>query len=239
MKKVLDDIFDKKYLIKKPDSKTELDGEPDYYLRHNNNIYIFENKDVMIAKVIKASADIEKINEVLKTKFLQDGNKKVGIGQLINTIEEILEKKFRFDDYVNAKNNLKIYPILLIHDRIFQSLGINYRLNNWYQRSLSERLGNRFNLSNIRSLSVIDIDTMILWLPHLKKKDKNFRAILDDHLNKMDSKFKINTPDYEYGKLLAHKKLTTKVTPLAQRQIPYKLPTAIFVKKFDGVINGD
>ncbi|MUU78454.1 hypothetical protein [Winogradskyella endarachnes] len=236
MKKVLDEIFHKPYFTKKPESDTELPGEPDYYLRHNNNIFVFENKDVLIAKAVKASADIEKINETLKIKFLGDENHKVGIGQLINTIEEILEKKFRFDSYVNSKNNLKIYPILLVHDRIFQTLGINYRLNSWYLESLEERLSDKFNLSNIKSLTVIDIDTIILWSPYLKEKDKRFKDILDSHLNKLNSKFKINTPNYEYGMELANKRLTDKITPITYRNIPYNLPTELFIDKFRGVL---
>lgn len=236
MKKVLDEIFYKPYFTKKPESDTELSGEPDYYLRHNNNIFVFENKDVLIAKAIKASADIEKINETLKTKFLGDENHKVGIGQLINTIEEILEKKFRFDSYVNSKNNLKIYPILLVHDRIFQTLGIDYRLNSWYLESLEERLSDKFNLSNIKSLTVIDIDTIILWSPYLKEKDKRFKDILDSHLNKLNSKFKINTPNYEYGMEIANKRLTDKITPITYRNIPYNLPTELFIDKFRGVL---
>lgn len=236
MKKVLDEIFYKPYFTKKPESDTELSGEPDYYLRHNNNIFVFENKDVLIAKDIKASADIEKINETLKTKFLGDENHKVGIGQLINTIEEILEKKFRFDSYVNSKNNLKVYPILLVHDRIFQTLGINYRLNSWYLESLEERLSDKFNLSNIKSLTVIDIDTIILWSPYLKEKDKRFKDILDSHLNKLNSKFKINTPNYEYGMEIANKRLTNKITPITYRNIPYNLPTELFIDKFRGVL---
>lgn len=236
MKKVLDEIFHKPYFSKKPESDKELPGEPDYYLRHNNNIFVFENKDVLIAKAVKASADIEKINETLKTKFLGDENHKVGIGQLINTIEEILEKKFRFDSYVNSKNNLKIYPILLVHDRIFQTLGINYRLNSWYQESLEERLSDRFDLSNIKSLTVIDIDTIILWSPYLKEKDKRFKDILDSHLNKLNSKFKINTPNYEYGMEIANKRLTDKITPITYRNIPYNLPTELFIDKFRGVL---
>lgn len=236
MKKVLDEIFHKPYFIKKPESDTELPGEPDYYLRHNNNIFVFENKDVLIAKAVKASADIEKINETLKIKFLGDENHKVGIGQLINTIEEILEKKFRFDSYVNSKNNLKIYPILLVHDRIFQTLGINYRLNSWYIESLVERLSDKFNLSNIKSLTLIDIDTIILWSPYLKEKDKRFKDILDSHLNKLNSKFKINTPNYEYGLEIANKRLTDKITPITYRNIPYNLPTELFIDKFRGVL---
>lgn len=236
MKKVLDEIFDKPYFIKKPESDTELPGEPDYYLRHNNNIFVFENKDVLIAKAVKASADIEKINETLKIKFLGDENHKVGIGQLINTIEEILEKKFRFDSYVNSKSNLKIYPILLVHDRIFQTLGINYRLNSWYLESLEERLSQKFNLSNIKSLTVIDIDTIILWSPYLKERDKRFKDIIDSHLNKLNSKFKINTPNYEYGMEIANKRLTEKITPITYRNIPYNLPTELFIDKFRDIL---
>ncbi|MFD1015508.1 hypothetical protein [Winogradskyella rapida] len=239
MRKILDEIFDKPYLIKKPESEKELDGEPDYYLRQNNNIFIFENKDVLIAKAIKASADIEKINEVLKIKFLGDEDHKVGIGQLINTIEEILEKKFRFDSYVNSKNNLKIYPILLVHDRIFQTTGINYKLNNWYIKSLEERLGIKFNLSNIKSLTVIDIDTIIWWSPYLKEKDKRFKDILDNHLNKLNSKFKINTPNYEYGMEIANKRLTDKITSITYRNIPYTLPTELFIDKFSSILKDE
>lgn len=239
MKKILDEIFNKPYLIKKPESNAELSGEPDYYLRHNNNIFVFENKDVLIARDVKASADIEKINEVLKTKFLEDENHKVGIGQLINSIEEILEKKFRFDSYVNSKNNLKIYPVLLVHDRIFQTLGINYRLNSWYLKSLEERLGDKFNLSNIRSLTVIDIDTIILWSPYLKDKDKRFKNIIDSHLKKLNLKFKINTPDYEYGMEIANKRLIDKITPITYRNIPYNLPTELFIDKFRSVLKDE
>lgn len=236
MKNILDDIFEKEYLIKKPETKQELDGEPDYYLRQNNNVFIFENKDVLIAKAIKASADIEKINKVLKTKFLGDEKHKVGIGQLINTIEEILEKQFRFDSYVNSKNNLKIYPILLVHDRIFQTLGINYRLNSWYLESLNSRLTNKYNLSNIKNLTVIDIDTLILWLPYLKEKDNRFKEILDNHLHKLNTKFKINTSDYQYGLELVNKRLTEKITPITYREIPYQLPTELLVDKFRDVL---
>lgn len=239
MKNVLNEIFNKPYLIKKSEYDKELDGEPDYYLRYNNNIFVFENKDVLIAKDIKASADIEKINEVLKTKFLGDKTHKVGIGQLINTIEEILEKKFRFDTYVNTKNNLKIYPVLLVHDRIFQTIGINYKLNSWYRESLNERLGTKYNLTNIKNLTIIDIDTFILWSPYLKEKHNRFKDILDNHLNKMNSKFKINTKDYNYALELANKKLTDIITPINNRKISFNLPIELFVEKFRDVIKDE
>ena len=237
MKRILDDIYHKSYFVKKPETVEELDGEPDYYLRHGNCIFVFENKDVMIAKKIKASADIEMINGALRQKFLGDANYSVGIGQLINTIEEILSKKFRFDDYVNKKNNLKIYPILVVHDRIFQTPGINYRLNTWYKENIANRLGERFNLSNFMDLTIIDIDTLILWLPYLKAKDRNFRDIVDNHLSKQGRTYKINTADIDYGMVLANKHLTSQVMPIAHREIPYEPSWDLLVDKFRDVVS--
>lgn len=52
MKKLLDDIFFKKYYIKQNDSSGN-DKQPDYYYRYNNDIFIFEYKDVLIAKKLK------------------------------------------------------------------------------------------------------------------------------------------------------------------------------------------
>ncbi len=237
MKRILDEIFHKSYFVKKHETDKELDGEPDYYLRHGNRIFVFENKDVMINKKIKASADIEIINGALRQKFLGEQNHDVGIGQLINTIEEILNKKFRFDDYVNKMNSLKIYPILLVHDRIFQTPGINYRLNRWYLESVAKRLGERFNPSNIKNLTVIDINTLILWLPYLKTKDRNLRDIIDNHLSKQGGKYKINTADIDYGRVLANKHLTSQVMPIAHREIPYNPSWDILVDKFRDIVS--
>jgi hypothetical protein len=238
MKNILDEIFYERYFIKKNETENELDGEPDYYLRHNNRVFIFENKDVWIAKSIKSSGDIEKINKALKQKFLGDNNHKVGIGQLINTIEELLSGNFRFDNYVNQNKNLKIYPILLVHDRIFQSLGINYRLNQWYLESVKSRLENKYNPSNIKSLTVIDIDTMILWSPHLKKNDKNFREIIDSHLTKLNKYKKTNIRDYEYGLEFVNRRLTERLTSISHREIPDQLPSEILINKFKDVLQG-
>ena len=235
MKRILDEIFEKKYYIKKPEVGTELDGEPDYYVRHNNTIYLFENKDVLVAKAIKSSANIEEINTFLKSKFLHDGEKHVGIGQLINGVEEILQKKFRFDDYVNKKNNLEIYPILIIQDRIFQSPGINYRLNKWYFKSLKDRLGGNFNLSRVKGLTVIDIDTLIAWIPYLKAKDQNLKNLINDHLKRMQTIRKINVPDVREGYNRAHKLLREQTTAISYREVPFTLDPNLFSDKFINV----
>lgn len=236
MKNILDDIFEKKYFFKKLESEHELDGEPDYYVRHNNTVFLFENKDTLISKSVKSSANIDEINTVLHAKFVHDGKKAVGISQLVNSIEEIVNKNFQFDEYVNLKNGLEIFPILIIHDRIFQSPGINYRLNSWYLNIVKDRLQSKYNSSNIKGLTVIDIDTLIVWTPYLKEKDKRFKEIIVDHLFRMQTHKKIDTPDLEIGRNRANKNLHEQVSAISTRDIPFQISTDALVQKFKEVI---
>lgn len=236
MRNLLNNIFDKKYFIKKPINDYELDGEPDFYLRHNKTVFLFENKDVLIAKSIKSSANIEEINGYLHSKFVHDGQKNVGISQLINSIEEIIEKKFRFDDYVNSKNGLEIYPILIIQDRIFQSPGINYRLNKWYRKLAQDKLGQKYNPSKIKGLTVIDIDTIIFWTSYLKEKDRRFKDLISDHLQRMQTYKKVDTSDIQIGYYRVNRNLTDQISPISARKIAFELPTDALIDKFRDVI---
>lgn len=235
MKKVLDKIFDKPYFVKKSDLGKQ-DNEPDYYVRHNKKVFLFENKDVLIAKDVKSSGDIEKINGVIKSKFFEVNNKPIGVGQLITSIVQIVENNFIFDDYVNNQKNITIYPILLINDRIFEILGINYRLNQWYLEKIKEKLGDKYNPNFIKPLTIIDIDTLIFWTPHLIKKDCNFKEIIEDHLSKMNTRKKVNHPDFEKGKIIANKNLTNQIAPISSRFTTYKFPMELLIDKFKDVI---
>jgi hypothetical protein len=235
MKRVLDKIFNRQHFVKKADLENQA-NEPDYYVRHNKKVFLFENKDVLIAKNIKSSGDIDKINGVIKSKFFEVNNKPIGVGQLITSIVQIVENNFKFDNYVNNHRNITIYPILLINDRIFEILGINYRLNQWYLDQVKEKLGDKYNPNFIKPLTIIDIDTLIFWAPHLTKKDSNFKEIIDDHLRKMTTRKKVNHPDIEKGKLIVNKNLTRQIAPISSRFNSYKFPMELLIEKFKDVI---
>lgn len=236
MKNLLDDIFNKKYFVKKPDTEKELDGEPDYYLRYEKNIFLFENKDVLVAKSLKSSGNIDDINSLLESKFVKDGKKSVGIGQIINSIQKIQDKKFRFDEGVNSDKKFTIYPILLIQDRIFQCPGVNYRLNDWYRSMAKEKLGNNYDKNYIKGLTVIDIDTLIFWAPYLKQKDRHFKEILIDHLKRMETHKKINASTEQEALYRTNKNLMEQLSSISARQIPFRVSTEDFVQKFKEVI---
>lgn len=235
MKKVLDEIFHWKYMVKRQEAATR-DNEPDYYIRHNNRIYLFENKDVLVRADIKSSSDIEKIKKLLDKKFVHDGDRHVGIGQLITSIQQIVNKTFVYDDYANQKNNLSIYPILLVSDRVFEIPGMNYLLNKRYEELVQERLGNMYNSSLIKPLTFIDIDTLIFWAPHLKEKDRNFRDLLDRHHNAMKTRVVINNPNFEKGMTQAKKGMFKQLSPISFRLEGYQFPMNLLVDKFRDVL---
>lgn len=68
--------------------KTLKSGEPDYYARRNNRIFVFEFKDVRLDAQTKTSCDYEQIRQKLFNLFVEseDGKSK-GVKQLANDIE--------------------------------------------------------------------------------------------------------------------------------------------------------
>ncbi|MFH7018358.1 hypothetical protein [Flavobacterium sp. FlaQc-47] len=236
MKNVLDDIFDKEDFYKKRVADREIDRETDYYIRHGNTVFLFENKDVLISKAVKSSANIDEINAVLHEKFVHDGKKAVGIGQLVNSIEEIVNKSFQLDEYVNSENDLSIFPVLIIQDRIFQSPGINYRLNSWYLNIVRDKLKDKYDPNIIKGLTIIDIDTLIVWTPYLKEINNRFEEIITDHLFRMQSHKEINASTFEEARDQTNNNLYEQISPISTRNIPFQISVDSLAQKFKEII---
>ncbi|MGZ2371449.1 hypothetical protein ACXR6G_16840 [Ancylomarina sp. YFZ004] len=226
--KLLDKLFHKKHFKKKEQNKGNK-HEPDYYIRHGNTIFLFENKDVLIAKNVKSSGNISLIEKTLKLKFLEVNENPIGIGQLITSIEQILLNKFNYDQYVNSKKNFKVYPILLLNDRIFETPGLNYRMNTWYKESIKERLKENYNPNYIKDLIILDIDTLIYWLPYLTLRDNNFKDILDLQIKIMKPFKKINITDPIKAKEAFQKKIGEQLSPISSRYEDFKFLTSFLI----------
>lgn len=227
-KDALDEIFKDSYFKKKQIHKQK-DNEPDYYARDKNSIFLFECKDSLVAADIKSASnfeemgDIKKIEEMLKKKFLFNGKNHVGIGQLVNHIDSIVNQQYKFDTFVNENSDFEIYPILLVCDRIFDIPGLNYKLNNWYRKAIDEKLGNKKGPNTINSLTIVDIDTLIYLLPHFAKNKNNFKNLLDTHLRRMNTEIS----NSEFTKTSVDKILL----PFSRRLENYQLPGAIIMQK--------
>lgn len=232
MKNILDKIFEKRYFTKYKNPQSEQENQLDYYVNYNNTIYLFENKDVLINKSIKATNSIEPLLVFLKQKFYLNKDKKVGIQQLVYSIEQIYNANFKFDDTINYNKKIQIFPILIVQDRVFQSFGINYKLNNWFRQELNNRLIYNSNKFQIKGLILIDIDTLILWKDNVKNKNKLFKTLLENHVQQMETKPK---KSYKHIKYL-NKYFEDTLKPISLRSTPFFLPKNEFSKQFTDLL---
>lgn len=228
MKNLLDQIFSKKFYKKKTEYDVEEKNEPDYYVNYNNTLLLFENKDVLINKTVKAANDIEVIESFFKERFLQSKKKGVGIKQLVNSIEFIYNETFKFDETIQYNHRLEIFPILLVHDRVYEGTGINYKFNYWFKEELIVRKIKSNDKIKINSLTLINIDTLILWEKSIKDNFNLFKSQLAIHSQHLDEKFRKNLIDPKHFVDYLQRILR----PISDRKVPFELDYPDFIKQF-------
>jgi hypothetical protein len=234
MKTLLNNIFSKKYFVKQEVLDTD-ESEPDYYIRHNKDIYIYEYKDVLIAKDVKISADINQIAKTLEGKFLinPSNGKRIGIGQIVTHIEAISSGNFIYDKKIEKNKSYNIYPILLLSDRTLEIPGINHMLNKWFVENLN--IENKY--LSIKKLTILDLDTLIFFEEYLKSKDKNLKDLLDNHISKMNMSIKGYGKSYEEFESNVIKKVTQKLAPFSSRFRTEMFNQKLFVDRFLHLVN--
>jgi hypothetical protein len=142
------------------------DSEPDYYLRVGNALYLFEHKDLTLGDLIKKSNNTDEIIQQILERICYDGTdskgnyKRKGGGQLLNTINEIVNNHVLDADDSGVANVKYIYPIIVTTDTAFSALGVNglcvYEVNNIIQKK-----GYKFGECFVSIPIVVDIDTII------------------------------------------------------------------------------
>lgn len=151
-------------------------AEPDYYIRFNNKIFLFESKDVVLKGKEKQSRDYPTLKKALSEKFykIEKGNKteQKAVLQIIENIKRILKVYYEKCDKGYNPENIKIYPILVIHDRQFDSLSVNELISKWFEIELT-KIKEEFDISNVQQIIVLNIDTMILYQETFKQRGNN------------------------------------------------------------------
>ena len=115
-------------------------GMPDYYLRRQNRLFVFECKDVQLAAKKKLSGDYETIKKAIFEKYVANSKGHVkGIGQLANVIVEKLPSILREVDKSTPNSVIFVYPVIVYFDDCFDVEGPNYLLNKEFQRIIAEK----------------------------------------------------------------------------------------------------
>jgi len=150
------------------------DAEPDYYFRTGKRVILFESKDVNIKKEAKAGQDFAGFLAETRSKFYhyldKSGNiQEVGVMQLMRNIKRLLspDNELPFDTAYNPAS-LIIYPVLVVHDRLYNMPGLNELVNSWFQQELIQ-LGEQA-AKQVHPLVIIDIDTLLAYQDHFASK---------------------------------------------------------------------
>lgn len=147
----------------------------DYYIVDWSNIFIFEVKDTLLLEKNRLNYEYNEFEKDLKSKVCSEkknGKERKGVYQLVNSIIELPQ----YDFYQKLKSKNNIYPILLLHDEVFNCAGMNYMLSKWFLETLQEK---GVKNSRIKPLLVITIDTLIIYNSYFKKNTRYFKNYID------------------------------------------------------------
>lgn len=186
MQSVLLSVFKNKYLSFSGDEikKFIKVKEPDFYIRNGKSVFLFESKDVLIKKEVLVSYDYHLYEKLLREKFMNSNENNKGIIQLINCVKDLFDDKYKFDSEMNPER-IEIYPILVLHDKVFDVPGLNFILNTWFKIEVKKLKNLGYNTSRVKDLVVIDIDTLIYYSAELYESSLNFKVLLEKYIYSM------------------------------------------------------
>jgi hypothetical protein len=184
--KLLNSIYQNRYIEYSGADILELgiNSEPDYYIRNGNHLFLFESKDIFINASIKTTYDYTLYEPEFRKKLYfdikNDKQEKKAVLQLINNIENSLTKNLLFDTNYKT-SSLHIYPILILHDRQFNLIGLNYIINAWFKDELGKLKEKGINIDKVKPLTIIDIDTIIFHQDLFRDRTLKMNLILDEY----------------------------------------------------------
>lgn len=201
----------------------KIEAAPDYYVRKGKHILLIESKDFLIPADKKMSFDYnvyeEEFARVLDYEELHNGKIKAkAISQLINNIRKILKNDFAADVNYHYKK-VFIYPVLLTHDRQYDTPGFHELLNLWFQEALQELADEGLFVYHVKPLSVVNIDSLIYHQVGLANKICLHEVLDIYHQNKKIEKQKKikfkSREEYERYMNELDKKLISKFAPFS------------------------
>jgi hypothetical protein len=190
------------------------EGEPDFYLRDSNKIFLFEFKDATIKSDVKACGDAAKIKQELIEKFeLTPTGHKKGIRQLIPNIKGINGGLYMAVD-PEQPEELEIYPVLVYTDLAMETEGVNYFLNQRLKNLLEED-----NLSsNVKMLTLINLYTLILYQDYFRNGTLNLGVCLEAYFE-YTSQNNLGNQMYSFDNFILHYMVVNRISIITTPQV--------------------
>lgn len=161
----------------------ESPNQPDFFIRENNAIILFECKGIKISGCLKDRADVDSLIQTIKNKLYlstenYDINRRkkskdeyVGVTQLVNQINLIEDDNFPWDPQI--PDDVAYYPVLVLEDSKLSQIGLGGIINSWYQPVIKKELADTMS----HPIIVMSIDILFLYSDTFEKL--GFQAIFD------------------------------------------------------------
>lgn len=161
-------------------------GEPDYYVRQEDVLYLFEYKDVTLSDDVKQSKNIDLIkNKILDrvccNKTDEKGKPRIkGAGQLL----EVINKVINSNDYVEIDTQVSsiklIVPIVVTTDSVYNCNGVNQLVIAEFSKIISAK----YKIENvfIQVPILLDYDTLVKLTYPLNNKEFTFSRLISDYI---------------------------------------------------------
>ncbi|KXO01259.1 hypothetical protein LS48_01995 [Aequorivita aquimaris] len=149
---------------------------PDYYIRNGNNIIMFECKNSFLSNNKKISLNTRKLIKEIQDKFYFTINSKTnkkrhkGILQLLDYVINSMNGQYQFFDRVKKPERSNYFPILIVLDHSFTSLGFTQLLNYYFQEELKK--SSIKNKDKVKPITIIHIDDFFKHQVRLKNLKK-------------------------------------------------------------------
>lgn len=183
--KIIERTYERKY-FKLSGKQMKTPGAPDYYIRNGNKVFLFESKDILIRADIKESYDFEQYEKALKDKLYFEINGKKespkAVRQLTNFAKNLLNGNFK-EDKNYKPNSIRIYPIILLHNRQLDILGLNNLINIWFELEKDEIEKTGLSTKNLRRPTILHIDTLLVMHEQLASGKYQLDELLDEYQN--------------------------------------------------------
>ena len=167
--KITSKIYPSREMILCGDKIKEEDNQPDFYLRENDNLILFECKAIRINGELKDKSDIDELLSILKNKLYcskenidkSRGKKKnaerVGVTQLVQQMKMIDADTFKWDNKI--PDEVAYYPVIILEDPRFVVPGLSYIINSWYKQLIIQELPGQM----CHPIVVMSIDMLMLY----------------------------------------------------------------------------
>ena len=152
-------------------------AEPDFYIRFGDSLLLFEYKDVTLSDEVKQSYDYDVVKGAILDRICKDDGKvRKGVGQLLYSANEILTNKSLLSIDSGSLNVTRIYPIVVITDKSFNSLGVQHLVV-----EASSTLLQKYSIPGFVSPPIImDYDGLLLMSKKINDGRINIISLLDE-----------------------------------------------------------